>query len=439
MNFLYSVLAISLVLIAINRTFDFLTAGALFLVLYTSSCFSGKVWVTGVGGAEIYASNISNAAYILIMLQLVIYIAFLIIIDELSQRNRRSKPLHDVSVQNQVEPSQAAVSFWNLILVVTVATFAYVILFDMGLSNFFSYARKGDLTEDVGSLFSLAQWFSVACFLNAIKIGNKKNAIVAAVPLLLILLLGSRSYVVISGIGAALIASSKHGYLKRIKARYVALGIAALLLMLFYKEVYQSVRALDFSAVARTLSDSSLINSMFDIEEFRINGALFNRIVETGFSIPIQDSLARILSFIPFVSDAFTLEYPLRLSSYLQLNMFGASYGLGGSFWGETIAMGGVPFFFLIYVSWLQLLNWGGRWLSSNSEIAVLPITFLVYVSFYIFRLDWQQVAGCFKNMLFLYLFWIFWKWIWDAKHHQPAAEKTNDRFEVPVSLQGSK
>lgn len=439
MNFFYGILAISLVFISLNRSFDFLTAGALFLVLYTSSCFSGKAWVTGVGGIEIYSANISNTAYILIMLQLVIYIVLLFIFDELNKKSSRSKALHGVNEQKQVEPSQAAVSFWNLMLAVTMVIFAYTILFEMGLSNFFSYARKGDLTEDIGPFFSLTQWLSVACFLNAVKVGNGKNAIVAIIPLLLTLLLGSRSYVVIAGIGAALIVSSKYGYLRKIKARYVALGIVALMFMLLYKEVYQSVRALDFAAIARTLSDPSLINRMFDIEEFRINGALFNRIVETDFSIPIQDSLARIFSFVPFVSDAFTLEYPLRLSQYLQFNMFGTSYGLGGSFWGEAIAMGGVPFFFLIYVSWLQLLNWGGRWLRSNSEMAVLPITFLVYASFYIFRLDWQQVAGCFKNMLLLYLFWIFWKWIWGAKHHQSALEKTNDRFEVPTSLQGNK
>lgn len=439
MNFFYGILAISLVFISLNRSFDFLTAGALFLVLYTSSCFSGKVWVTGVGGIEIYSANISNTAYILIMLQLVIYIVLLFIFDELNKKSSRSKALHGVNEQKQVEPSQAAVSFWNLMLAVTMVIFVYTILFEMGLSNFFSYARKGDLTEDIGPFFSLTQWLSVACFLNAVKVGNGKNAIVAIIPLLLTLLLGSRSYVVIAGIGAALIVSSKYGYLRKIKARYVALGIVALMFMLLYKEVYQSVRALDFAAVARTLSDPSIINRMFDIEEFRINGALFNRIVETDFSIPIQDSLARIFSFVPFVSDAFTLEYPLRLSQYLQFNMFGTSYGLGGSFWGEAIAMGGVPFFFLIYVSWLQLLNWGGRWLRSNSEMAVLPITFLVYASFYIFRLDWQQVAGCFKNMLLLYLFWIFWKWIWGARHHQSALEKTNDRFEVPTSLQGNK
>ena len=414
MNYIYICLILIMGMIIVSRKFDFLSFGALTFVFYTINCAFGETWITGGRTGYYYNSRISKVTYAYIFLQLACILFYLYkekkgVEFVLGPLNNRRILKSGLTNENGVGEKVSLEPFWTTLLWASVFMIMYTIIFNIGVTNFFSYSRKSEFAENVSSLYSFGIWGSVISFLHAVQYSNKKKEWISFAMVLITLILGSRAYFVTIIIGAIVI---KYGEVKntiRTNFKTIVGGVLLVIFLMFFKEIYQDLRALNFSAVKSGLLESSITMSLNDIAEFRTVFSLYDYVVTSGFKLPILDSLARVLSIIPFLNKIIPTSEPLRMSRIMKLSL-NSSYGVGGNFWAETIAMGGGVFLCFVTFVWLHYLKKANRSIYNKCDTSAFPITVASYCAFYIHRLDWVQVFGCIKSVLVIYLVYCFWK-----------------------------
>ena len=184
-------------------------------------------------------------------------------------------------------------------------------------------------------------------------------------------------------------------------------GILLIFVLIVYKNVYSAIRALDLSTAVAILKNPAIYSDLLDIGEFRINLSVYNYIVNTEFHIPMVDSLARVLSIIPFFNNLFPTTIPIRFSTIIQNNFFSSSYGLASCFWAELYAMGGTIFLAVVTIIWAFLMKFASRKLNRGlTNSTPFLVTVISYCGFYIHRLDWIQMYGCVKSVVLFYIAW---------------------------------
>ena len=401
MIYIYTVIAIAICVAVLTRPFDFLSFGALTYVLYTINCAFGQTWITGGRSGFYYNSVISNATYILVIIQMCVILIYLYkekmgIQFTLGKSGSKSDDEDNGEINFEM--------FWNLLLSFSVLVILYNLIFNIGISNFFSYARKSTLLENVSGLFSFGVWGIVISFLHAVQISDKKKAILSFGMVLILLVLGSRSYFVTIIIGSIVIKNGRIRSTLRQNIKTILLGAFIVLFLLVFKNIYQDLRALNFAAIPKDIIESAIWTGASDIGEFRTVFSIYDYVASSGFSLPITDTIARIVSIVPIINNFIPTSYPVRLSSIMKASL-SSSYGLGGNFWAESIAMGGGVFLVAITIIWLILLKKSNKYvLVTTREKSVFVITAASYCSFYIHRLDWVQVLGCLKSVLVFYI-----------------------------------
>lgn len=410
MNYIYIGFSIITIIQVIKRRFDFISFGAITFIAYSINCAFGQTWITGGKTGYYYQSEISLMTYMLVISQLLI-INIYIFIERHGivfvwgggkHRDINNAPKTDSSFTDYP-------LFWNIVLAFCYFSFAYNIFVKIGISNFFSYSSKNILVENVSSIFSFAIWGTILCFLHAVKNNNKKNIGFSFFLILITVLIGSRAYLATVIIGWIAIKSGTIRSTLRENLKIFIIGGIGVLALLLYKNIYMAVRALDFSNIKSVLSSGIAITSISDIAEFRTVFSLYDYVVTSGFRLPFVDSIARIISIIPMANNYLELEYPIRLSDYLKNEMH-SSYGLGSNFWAESVAMGGLLLLCIMTILWLIYLKKSSRFIKEKSDASIFVISSAAYISFYIHRLDWIQVMGCFKSIIIIYFLYFIWK-----------------------------
>lgn len=408
MNLIYIFFALIIVLQISRRRFDFLSIAAVSFVLYTSNCITGRVWIEGGRLGTYYQSNIIPLTYMLIICQMLIIILSM----HISFINGKAKWSRSIIQEESLgyeEYSEAEHThfYWDVLLIFSVFEFIYTIFFQIGILSFFSYTRKNDLYEMTGVLYSLAVWGSVLCFMYGIQKGKKVFSIISMILILVTVISGSRAYLATALVGYIVIRAKKIKKVKVSNRRMIVLGIIAFFFLLFYKNIYSEVRALDFGAVYKIITSPETYANILDINEFRITTSIYNYVVEEGFRLPVGDSIARLVSIIPFINNVIPTSYSLRFSSIAMNDFFGASYGLANSFWAEIYAMGGILLLMIVTGIWLHFIKWYNNFINGKAKMSPFALTIAAYCSFYIHRLDWLQVWGCIKSVLVFYLIWL--------------------------------
>ena len=417
MQIVYIMLCILILWEIMHRKIDFISVAAISFILYTNNCIVGEVWIIQ-SDYFAYHANINFKTYFLICTQLlIIYIYIYLkrkkIVFIFGKRDIVEKKIYkrEKNIGNNNDDI-----YFMIILFISITSFFYEIIFKIGISNFFSELSKSAVIERTSSIFGLSIWGALVCFFYYYSLRKKIYVIISASVLIMYLLLGSRAYIASAFVGLIIIKSfeweKKLG--KKSKKRVIFLTIIMFVFLIFYKVIYREIRAGDFSTAVTLLKDSITWNFLFDISEFRNILANYNYIIENNISFPIADTLARIISIIPFINDNFSTEYPLRLSVMLKEEI-NTSYGLGSTFWGECYAMGGIIFLLLMTFFWITFINY----LNNKVKIRKSPYTIVMaaYLSFYIHRLDWLQVMGCLKIVMLLYIFNIAFNIIGNKYH----------------------
>ena len=182
------------------------------------------------------------------------------------------------------------------------------------------------------------------------------------------------------------------------------MALFAAIFFMLYKYIYVAVRALDFASAKSILSSSDVSFNLLESGEFITVFSNYDYIVRHNFSYPFEDVLARFVSIIPFANNFIETKYDLRLAVTAQYDFYDIHYGAGSNFWGESYAMGGMFFVFLITFLWLYLLDKAYMRLQKNNGSAIFIALVGTYCSFYIHRLDWVQALGCIKAVFLYYI-----------------------------------
>lgn len=387
----------------INRRFDFLSIGAVSYIFYTSSCFVANVKIPG-GTDYLYNTAINFKTYIIIYCQL--FIMFIVLF---ASNHNLGKRRH-LKNQNDYHKNKKTIRFWDFMLIISAFIFLYNIFIRIGLLSFFSYASKAELSGRTGVLYQIAIWAVLGCFVNGVLTKSRIRIIVSLFLILITFIIGSRAYLATAMASVLVMYAAKIKNILKSNLKVLFLGLLMILILMLYKNVYSELRALDLEGAIYKLRN---MTSIIDVWEFRIICAVYNFVVENGICISVKDSFARVVSIVPFLNDYIHMDSPIRFSDSIQHEFFHASYGLGGNFWAETYAMGGVVFLCLMTFVWLIYLdNMKNKTMDYSSVFNIIVAS---YLSFYIHRLDWIQVLGCIKSVFCIYILYFLWN-IFDTK-----------------------
>lgn len=395
---IYILLCIITVIHFLRRKLDILTFAAFALIFYTLSCITGEVWITRATGYYYY-EQISFKTYLLVYCQLLI----INICPHISFRHFRL--VSSVYVEDKISKNEIAA--FNFICFISMIIFVYNILFVIGLDTFFSNTGKSEIIANTNAFFSYSIWGIFISFSYGIQYKRKSMTILSSIALVILLILGSRSYPVIA---LLILVLSRTSEIKKAVISYwkqIVLLCVVFVALLVYKEVYQYVRALDFAVVWERLKNWRTYVDIVNNGESRTTFALYNYVVDNNYRIPLLDSFVRIFSVIPFVNNIFSTTLPIRFSGIAKDTIFSSSYGLGSSFWGESYVMGGSLFLITITVIWSFLIKHFRNKCILENKTFPFWATFMMYIAFYIHRLDWVQVWGSFKSVILWYF--IFW------------------------------
>ena len=403
MQIVYILLSLAIIVLLVYRKrIDFVSLGSLTFVLYTSPCFYGSTWVQGYRDYAYYA-NVSLNTYICVCSQLFVILAFLLY----KKNNEKSdiKKLKSISMRTYSQQSIDFEPFWRVAVVVSILVFFVNIFYYVGVNRFFSNVSKSEMFIEASPLLTLAIWSSIAGFIYFFKRKNYTLMVTSFVAILFTFILGSRAYLTTALLGAFVISGMFTNRTVRSNLKIVMFGFFAALLLVLYKSVYIAVRTFDFAYVQSTLEASDMsLDAVLKNGEFITVFSIYDYIVRTNYELPIADTITRLLSFIPFLNNAIETSTNIRLSNIATHEFFSTSYGVGGNFWGETYAMGGLVFVIIITILWVFFLDIAFKKLLKYDDKLPFVALCATYCSFYIHRLDWIQALGCVKMALLLYI-----------------------------------
>ena len=294
------------------------------------------------------------------------------------------------------------------VLGIAIVLFLYA-LYTEGVSSLVNSKRGGGV---MGPLFGMSTWaFLIGLSLGLVNRHRLTICICLFCLLLSMLMTGSRSYFVVALVMCVLFFSAKNGEVVVVKnLRIVFLGGLVLGVTLLYKPLYRSIQDLDYSAVGALLSDSETYKGAFSFGESYVVASHFQQAIDSDLSLGGAFIIHRLLSIFPVIPSLFesltASDYP-RYSSIILSDYYNSSFGLASNIWAEGYALGGGLALCFILVAWIFVIYKSSVCWVLGYRSGVFPylIPFIVYLSFYMHRLDITFVLGAFKVCVFFYIF----------------------------------
>ena len=395
LQIVYIILCVISIIKCINRKFDLYTIAVLSYIFYTLVCVIGETWITRSSGYYYYA-KIDKVTYLCVYAQLFVINFFPYLIKTKRVRKENAHLLIQKDLGGKVA--------YEIIFVSSSLVFLYNFFFSIGIKDFFSLTSKSELMNSANTLFSYAIWGILISFTYGIQSKRKVIFLVSAFILFILLVMGSRSYLILAILILLLVKADL--VKKTVSANWKKIVVLVILMFIFmiYKEIYKYIRAMDFEAVISALENYKTYLSVFTNGETRTTFSLYNFVISEEYRIPFKDSLARILSVLPFVNNALSTSLPIRFSEIAKNSIFGSTYGLGSSFWAESFSMGSYAFLILATCLWISIIKKYHYRITVTNRTAPFWTVFMVYISFYIHRLDWVQMWGALKSIIVWYI-----------------------------------
>lgn len=227
--------------------------------------------------------------------------------------------------------------------------------------------------------------------------------------------IGSRAYVTTAIVVVLVYNWEKIKFSIKTNLKLFVIGGLLLFAILVYKEIYIYVKDFDFNKVASILLNSqTYIDTLSDNAESRVVFSIYNYVITNNFQLSNVDTFARVMSIFPIANDFIDTTLSVRFSTIMMNNVFNTTYGLASNFWAESYAMWGIKGIFLAQFIWMLVLFKCNKYFYMLKNKSCFILTIASYCSFYINRLDYVQVFGMIKSVLFVYFIWIFSYYILD-------------------------
>lgn len=140
--------------------------------------------------------------------------------------------------------------------------------------------------NSANTLFSYAIWGILISFTYGIQSKRKGIFLVSAFILFILLVMGSRSYLILAILILLLVKADL--VKKTVSANWKKIVVLVILMFIFmiYKEIYKYIRAMDFEAVISALENYKTYLSVFTNGETRTTFSLYNFVISEEYRIP---------------------------------------------------------------------------------------------------------------------------------------------------------
>ncbi len=171
--------------------------------------------------------------------------------------------------------------------------------------------------------------------------------------------------------------------------RLGCLGVASVVLLFVYKQIYVAVKLGLWDEVLDRLTDSELYASAILMSEPFNTQAILNEVIAQDFHVGMahfQDVLLQFLLFSPELGRA-----PVSFNDLFQSTLFASDldYGMANNIWAEMISSGGWLLLGLFLGVFVLMLMLGSCWIRSrDATLAAGAAVMFSYWAFYIHRND---------------------------------------------------
>ena len=402
-SIVYIIIAGILLLYTLKNRLDLLCISAVCFVVYSIYC------IPGIGKSGFYRPDLSPMLYYCIYAQMLIILAFSYIANRVSVHRRNaasSLPCEAIQSTGDDENHKKLIDYTFYAYTAVIVLFALVNIVSIGVSGFM--AGKANVWEQSNVLYVISLYGTYPSFAYGIHNRKKWIWIPSLAVELTIFFAGSRAFAATMIIIAMCELGSRRWKDYKGNIRLYILGGIAIVFLLVYRMVDESIMSGDIAGAMATLSNAETWKTALEFNEPRVIIANYDYVLVKGFRLPLADTMYRIFDFIPGLNSALNihLSYPEYFSDWLMAGVHGSA-GVGGSIWGESYAMFGVFGIMLFTVLWLMFVKACSKHLDYHKDYSYFIVAVGTYLSWYINRLDFNRVGQSVKITFFCFLIWL--------------------------------
>jgi len=300
----------------------------------------------------------------------------------------------------------------NILLCFLIISFSYTVIVADFSSLFL--ASKSDMVNANSGLHGFSIWVSLSIFSLAYFVKRKIALLMAIAYLIFSLYVGSRAYFATLIIMSFILVSKDNEFRLIRKFKTYFLIASFLLFLVSYKVIYHDIKMFNFELAYFKIKN--VMNYVVVITEpnaimSNLNNSLYGEVsYSSEHAINIATRLFLLIGSI--FRSAFDISSEQYSSVLMRSYYQGLDYGMGSSFWGELYYLGGkIALFFggflwVFFIFYMNRLFW-----RSPSFLLLFCYPYVVYITFYIHRVDSFLVLGVvpsYTNML-IFLYFISW------------------------------
>ncbi|MFL1484442.1 hypothetical protein [Marinobacter sp. LN3S78] len=298
------------------------------------------------------------------------------------------------------------------------ATAWFIVLLFM-TPELFSFSSRSDFVDSKPFLYSF--YLISAIFSSVLLVLAKKYRwiVLPAGFVFFDLSLGSREFFALFLFSNVLAFMFNLGDLRLVrKLGYFVLGLFLLYFVLVYKYSYVHLHAGDYYEFFYRFINFEFVRKVFALSESAIvQGNLF-LILEHNFSLSLSHLLPGLIFVTPIHRSWVGIELN-PLGRKLESQVFGdLDYGIAGNLLGELYAIFGM-FSIVILFLYFILFFWFINQLLSSRDIIfrVFGFVFSFYALFYIHRMEFYELAGMFRILVFVCLIpYLVYLFVWSFR-----------------------
>ena len=395
-EFLQVLLLVGGLFFALRNRIDFLLLFFGSFLLYHWQIFYGEIWIPP------FSEKVSPESVSIIFCVLVVLLAITV--------------LHDLSTQ----PNQSAYSGKeegdNIFVALILLLVSYITtIYSLYLAGDAIFLGKSEFARAEGLSYNFVTYYPAAMvFLYAVVSRKKVLIFLSLLPLCVYFFVGYRAIFATVLAGAAVIYFFNEKIFLR---KNIKLGVAVILLFsifALYKQVYIGLKSGDFfeqNYLSMRAEKDDKFDSVFQVVLWSMFSAEFGQI-SSNLSLTASQDLSEEYSFataalgtVPGINRVHGItEDDKRFSRVIRrkANPSGASYGLGGTFWGEMYQAGGLAGVFLSALIIVSIIAGYNHAFSFSRNFFPMALMYISFLSFYIHRNDFVLVIGSLKNTIFL-------------------------------------
>ncbi|MDR5890200.1 MULTISPECIES: hypothetical protein [Halomonas] len=284
--------------------------------------------------------------------------------------------------------------------------FFWFFLVLMSQPELLAFSDRAQFVSSKPFFYSFYVYSAIASSLFFHAASSYKLLLLSSFFVLFDLYLGSREFFALFLFSHAFLKFSSLGRVRLIaKHSYAILGALLVLFALTFKYSYHTLHSGDVAGFFSLLANQEFVfQSLYFSEPSIIQGNLY-LVVEKGFELSLSHLLPVLLFLTPVHRSwvGFDLE---PMSRKMEEYFYGSlDFGIAGNFIGEFYAIFDVFFFLPLLLYMLSALSIVNYLVSARRPLVrVFGIMLSFYAVFYIHRIEFYEVFGIFRILVFVFL-----------------------------------